>query len=175
MDKHLQVGQHSDGPDVVKHQTAIETRFVQGVPAQGGNLAVLAVNPTPWEEGIRLCKEAIEQFCCEIVIRKTVFTDMPASNYTDWRKWVQELSEQAKQVDWNGYGWEQATLDAILFQCPDPMWKKKIMQGQLNLQDVLEWGIRYAVYTDQGKAIADGNEKAPKGTEPVDRVKVLPP
>ena len=52
------------------------------------------------------------------------------------------------------------------------MWKKKIMQGQLNLQEVLEWGIRYMVAEDQGKAIAgQGAQEAARDTEPLDRVK----
>ena len=62
-----------------------------------------------------------------------------------------------------------------MYQCPSPMWKKKIMQGQLNLQEVLEWGIRYMVAEDQGKAIAgQGAQEAARDTEPLDRSRRSP-
>ena len=95
--------------DLVVHQTAIEIRFQEQVEYAAGPpiiQAVEAIVPTPWLEGIKMCKDAIRQFCSEIVTRKTLFTDMPASDYLDWRKWVQELSEQAKRVNWDNYGWQ---------------------------------------------------------------------
>ena len=95
--------------DLVVHQTAIEIRFQEQVEYAAGPpiiQAVEAIVPTPWLEGIEMCKDAIRQFCSEIVTRKTLFTDMPASDYLDWRKWVQKLSEQAKRVNWDNYGWQ---------------------------------------------------------------------
>ena len=163
--------------DLVVHQTAIEIRHKEVVVQQQGPPAVAAADaivPTPWEAGIELCKAAIREFCSKIVTRKVLFTEMQASNYPEWRKWVQELSEQSKRVNWDNYGWQQATLDAVLYQCPDPLWKKKIMQGQLHLQEALEWGIRYVVATDQGKVLAGQGGQIPNEPEAVDRVKQEP-
>ena len=136
----------NDMEDLVLHQAGIQTKLipevpaVRGVPAGEGGVppAVIAVegrpgvNPTPWQDGLELCKAAISKYSNQITARNRLFTKTPASDYPNWRKWGQELLEQAKRCVWAGYGAEQAALDALLYQCPDKGWKKKILGGKLN-------------------------------------------
>ena len=71
----------------------------------------------------------------KIMARNNLFSKMPDSNFSDWRKWGQELLEQAKRCLWGEYRAEEAALDALLYQCPDANWKVKILQGKFNFQD----------------------------------------
>ena len=46
--------------------------------------------------------------------RNKLFAKMPATEFLDWRKWGQELFEQAKRCIWDTYSAEAAALDALL-------------------------------------------------------------
>ena len=84
-----------------------------------GVAGVVGIDPTPWQEGIGACRAAIIRYTNQIMARNTLFTKMPAANYSDWRKWGVELLEQAKRCSWDDYGFERAALDALMYQCPD--------------------------------------------------------
>ena len=49
-------------------------------------------------------------------------------------KWVKgETSEDSlKKFDWENYGWKEAALDALLYQCPDNVWRQKILTGHMD-------------------------------------------
>ena len=114
------------------------------VPAAQNIAAVVgvpAIVPTPWEAGIDMCRAAITRYTNQIMARNKLFTKMPASDFTDWRKWGQELLVQAKRCMWGDYGVEQATLDALVYQCPDEVWRAKVLQGKLDFQAALNWGF----------------------------------
>ena len=126
-----------DMEDMVVNQAGVEIRQVAQLNAAVGPpvvLAVAAVVPTPFLQGIQLVKTAILRYSNQIMARSRLFTRMPASNYPDWTKWSQELLLQAKRCDWEGYGAEQAALDALVYQCPDKGWKNKILGGKLDFQ-----------------------------------------
>ena len=117
-----------DLEDLVLHQGQVKVRMVPQVvavpasPDQPKVVGMPAVVPTPWLAGIDLCRTAIRQYMNQIMARNKLFTKMPASNFADWRKWGQELLEQAKHCLWDQYGIKQAVLDAPVYQCPDEVW-----------------------------------------------------
>ena len=59
---------------------------------------------------------AISKYSNNVIGRHKLLFKMPA---TDWPKWAQGLLQQAKRSHWEDYGPEQATLDAMLYQCPN--------------------------------------------------------
>ena len=77
----------NDLEDLILHQAKIETRQITAILAAQDVAAVAAVNPTPWEDGLELCRNAISRYTNQIVARNNLFSKMPASNYFDWRKW----------------------------------------------------------------------------------------
>ena len=163
--------------DLVIHQAAVEVRQIPevqavqavqgvvGVPAgpQGNPPAVQAVqavaevigqpavNPTPWEAGLVLIRAAISKYANQITARKKLFSEMPHTDYSDWRKWTQELLEQAKRCIWTNYGPEQAALDALLYQCPDEGWRNKIIGGKMDFHEAVDWGPPRSTQRLKGK------------------------
>ena len=180
----------SDLEDVILHQADIQIKDVpQQDPVQGrsgqeeirdaqGNItqqyqapvrAVIGRNaktPTNWEEAI---KAAIGKYSNEVMARYKLMFEMPASNYADWRKWGQELLEQAKRCKWEEYQAEQAALDALLYQCPNQQWKDKIMEGTLNFQEAINWGMTKLTAKQEGKKIG-GKPDQDSPVLPVDKV-----
>ena len=97
--------------DLVLHLAEVEIRQVQVLQAVqavianpqqniAGVAGVVGVVPTPWEQGIELYRAAISKYSQQIMARSKLFTKRPASDYSDWRKWGQELLEQAKRCLW---------------------------------------------------------------------------
>ena len=128
-----------------------------------------AKTPTNWEEGIAAIKAAIGKYSNEVMARYKLMFQMPASDYADWRKWSQELLEQAKRCKWEEYLAEQAALDALLYQCPNQQWKDKIMEGTLNFQEVINWGMTKLKAKQEGKKIG-GKPEQDSPVLPVDKV-----
>ena len=153
-----------------------EVRDAQGNVTQQHRPAVRAVIgrnaklPTDWDEGIQAIKDAISKYSNQIMARHKLMFLMPASDYSDWRKWGQELLEQAKRCKWEEYTAEVAALDALLYQCPNQQWKDKIMEGTMNVQECIDWGMSKWAAKEQGKIIGDKSVKADSTTLPVDRV-----
>ena len=113
-------------------------------PFRAGRAAVIGrneVRPTNWEDGIQAIKTAINKYSNQVMARHKLMFLMPASDYTDWRKWGQELLEQAKRCNWKDYTAEVAARDALLYQCPNQQWKDKIMEGTLDFQECIDWGM----------------------------------
>ena len=79
------------------------------------------------------------------------------------------MQEQAKRCDWNGYGWEKAALDALIYQCPDKSWRQKIIMEKWDFDTALDYGVRY-VYAKQQSESLSGAKKETRDTIPVDRV-----
>ena len=99
---------------------------------------------------------------------------MPASNYPDWKKWTQEIAEQAKRCTLGiHYTWKEAALDALLYQCPDKTWRKKILGGSLYWQQAVDWGLNQLTAKQEGQELNMGPLKSDTGElkeMPVDRV-----
>ena len=128
----------SELEDIAIHQAKIQIKSalavdpVQGRPEQeevrdqAGNItqqyrqevrAVIgknAVEPTNWEVGIAAIKTAISKYSNQVMARHKLMFLMPASDYKDWRKWGQELLEQAKRCNWEDYTAEVAARDALV-------------------------------------------------------------
>ena len=91
----------------------------------------------------------------DITQRNTLMTGMPASNFDSWRIWGLQLKEQSQRCKWGAeYTWEVAALDALLYQCPDPHWKSKILGNpQWKFQEALDYGIRTLTSKQQGQKL----------------------
>merc|ERR1712030_62570 len=96
--------------------------------------------------------------------RKKLRFDMPAGDYSDWRKWAQELLLQAKRCNWERYGAEQAALDALLYQCPNQQWKDRLMEGNLNFQEAVDYGMTKLTAKEEGKQLGGGSVKSDSTT-----------
>ena len=94
---------------------------------------------------------------------------MPASDYLYWRKWGQELLEQEKRCKWEEYKAEQAALDALLYQCPNQQWKEKILEGTMDFQECIDWGMTKLTAKEEGKQIG-GKIQPDTSTLPVDKL-----
>ena len=161
--------------DLIVHQ--VETRQQNAVLAvvanPGAQPPVLAraktkgIVPTPWDEGLELCRTAISRYTNQVMARNKLLSEMPATDYSDWRKLGQELLKQAKRCLWDDYGFEQAALDALLYQCPEVGWKTKILMGKMNFQKAL--GHWTCDGKEQGKQLI-GLENG-KTEIPINRVK----
>ena len=116
----------SDLEDILLHQAKVQTKAIprvdavepleeiplieanadQGIPGQAfraGRARVIGrpeVVPTPWEEGIRMIKASITKYSNMVMARDKLWHKMPAGDYSDWRKWAQELLLQAKRCNW---------------------------------------------------------------------------
>ena len=139
--------------------------------------AVPALDPivaTPFEEGIELIRAVIGKYSNLIMQRKILMTEMPASDYADWRKWGQMLKKQAQRCNYDDgtYTSDVASLDALLFQCPDAEWRRKILAGNMDFQQAIDYGMRYLTAKNQANqlALANRNGNGSSQTQPVDRV-----
>ena len=168
----------SDLEDIVLHQVKIEIRSqpqidpVEGqeeVPEMPANppavppfnqafcatvRAVIgrsAIVPTAWDEEIEAVKNAICKYSHQVMARFNLMFRMPASNYADWHKWAQEVLEKVKQCNWEEYGFKQTVLDALLYQCPNQHWKDKIMEGKMNFQEAVDYGMAKITAKEEGK------------------------
>ena len=81
-----------------------------------------AVIPTPLEEGIEMIRANIWEYLNGIMKRSILMTKMPSTDHADWIKWANELTDQAKRINWANYDWKETALDALLYQCPDAVW-----------------------------------------------------
>ena len=96
-----------DLEDLILHQArGVTCEIAQVIAAVGPPVvvAVTAVNPTPWEAGLELCRNAISRYTNQIMARNKLLSNMPASDFDDCRKWGQEILEQAKRCLWDKYG-----------------------------------------------------------------------
>ena len=160
--------------DLIQFQSGIETRQQAGVQAQVGPPAIPAVPqivPTTWDDGMALARAAIERHTNQTEARHFLWTEMPASNYTDWRKWGQELVEQAKRCDWDDYDWQKAALDALIYQCPDKQWRQKILMEKWDFNTALDYGIRFVYAKAQSENLSGAKKAASREEVPIDRVK----
>ena len=48
------------------------------------------VQPTEWEAGIQMIRDSITKYSNDVICRKKLMFDMPAGNYSDWRKWLRK-------------------------------------------------------------------------------------
>ena len=78
---------------------------------------------------------------------------MPAGSYPDLRKWGQELEQQAKRVKWDTYDWAAAARDALIYQCPDTIWRNKIIRDKMPFRTALDWGINNVVTKKAGQKL----------------------
>ena len=108
----------------------------------------------------------------DITQRNTLMTGMPASNFDSWRIWGLQLKEQSQRCKWGAeYTWEVAALDALLYQCPDPHWKSKILGNpQWKFQEALDYGIRTLTSKQQGQKLGAAAKSETREELPVDRV-----
>ena len=130
------------------------------VPEQPHVPAVPEVLPTTFEpNGIQLIRDTITKHSNPIWQRAILMTEMPSTNYDDWRTWRLALKEQSQRCEWGpSYTWEVAALDALLYQCPDDHWRKKILAGKWDFQTALDYGIRELQAKKTGQALG-GNGK----------------
>ena len=159
--------------DLIQYQSGIETRQrdrVAGVVGPPAVPEIPRITPSTWDAGMALARAAIERHTNQTEARHFLWTEMPASKYSDWRKWGQELEEQAKRCDWNEYGWEKAALDALIYQCPDKTWRQKIIMEKWNFQVALDYGIKFVYAKTQGEALAGAKKDVPREEMPVDRL-----
>ena len=115
-----------------------------------------AIVPTPWVVGIPKIRKEIRKYSNQIMARHELMFGMPAENYPNWRKWAQELIEQAKRCSWDEYGYEQAAPDALLYQCPNQSGKEKIMEGKMNFQECVDYGMTKLTANEEGRKISGG-------------------
>ena len=163
----------NDMEDLIQFQSGIETRQQARVQAVIGPPAVPEIpqiTPSTWEEGMTLARAAINRHTNQTEARHYLWTEMPPSNYTDWRKWGQELVEQAKRCDWNNYAWEKAALDALIYQCPDSLWRQKILMEKWDFQTALDYGIRYVYAKAQSEGLGGAKKESTREEMPLDRV-----
>ena len=78
-----------------------------------------------------------------IMKRSILMTKMPSTDHADWIKWANELTDQAKRINWANYDWKEAALDALLYQCPDAVWRQKILTGRMDFQQSVKYGMRF--------------------------------
>ena len=103
---------------------------VPEVPERPYVPAVIGSTPTVWEVGLQMIRDTITKYGNDITQRHTLMTKMPSTDYDSWRVWGLRLKEQSKRCKWGAaYTWEVAALDALLYQCPDPHWKTKILNN----------------------------------------------
>ena len=126
---------------------------------------------TTWDEGIKMIRNAISKYSNQVMARYKLMFEMPATDHTDYRKWCDELLEQAKRCQWEEYGAEQAALDALLYQCPNQSWKDKIMEGKVNFHEAVEYGLSKLAARQEGKKITVSGVKPETTPElPLDRL-----
>ena len=134
--------------------------------------AVIGSTPTVCEVGLQMICNTITKYGNDIMQHNTLMTGMPASNYDSWRIWGLRLKEQSKRCKWGAaYTWEVAALDALLYQCPDPHWKTKILNNpSWNFQEALDYGIRTLTSKQQGQNLGSAVKSEKREELPVDRV-----
>ena len=156
-------GPSGDPPGQAEQQEQLEQQHVPKVPA---------VVPTKWDNGIKMIENTIQKYMNPIMQRAILMTEMPAANYDDWRTWGLALKEQSQRFAWGkDYTWEVAALDALLYQCPDQHWKKKILAGKWDFQTALDYGIRELFAKLQAEELGNNNRAKGRATEePVNSV-----
>ena len=128
------------------------------------------VTATSWADGIEAIKKAIGKYSNSVMDRYKLMFKMPATDYEDWRKWGQELLEQAKRCKYEDHTAEKAALDALLYQCPNQQWKDKIMEGELDFQECIDWGMTKLTAREEGKQIGDKTTKTNAPTLPIEKL-----
>ena len=111
----------------------------------------LEVPTTPWEQGIQMIKDTISKYSNQVCARNKLWHNMPAGDYSDWRNWAQELLLQAERCVWEGYGAEQAALDAMTYQCPNQQWKDRLMEGHITFDEAINYGMTKLTAKQEGK------------------------
>ena len=125
---------------------------------------------TAWADGIEEIKKAIGKYSNSVMDRYKLMFKMPASDYDDWRKWGQELLEQAKRCKYEEHTAEKAELDALLYQCPNQQWKDKIMEGTLDFQECIDWGMTKLTAKEEGQKIGDKTTKTDTPVLPLEKL-----
>ena len=97
-----------------------------------------AIPVTGFDAGMQMIKDAITKHSNPVMQRCILMTEMPSTNYDSWSTCGIALKEQTKRCMYGAkYTWEEAALDALLYQCPDPHWRKKILAGKWDFQTAL--------------------------------------
>ena len=71
--------------------------------------------------------------------RMKLFCQMPQEDL-GFDVWAKELVKQGRRINWTGYDWETAVLDAIIFQTTDTKLRAKSLAQKFTLTQALEWG-----------------------------------
>ena len=82
------------------------------------------------------------------------------------------LVQQAERCNYDDgtYNSKVAALDALLFQCPDAEWRRKILAGNMNFQQAIDYGMQNLTVKKQSEELSQAHRNGEKETQPVDRV-----
>ena len=133
---------------------------------------VASVTPTTMDAGLKMIWDTITKHSNLIMQRAILMTEMSPSDYDDWRTWGLTQKEQSQRCAWGAkYTWGVAALDALLYQCPDQTWKKKILVEKWDFQQALDYGIREVTAKKMDAELGKKNGQSDKSEDiPANRV-----
>ena len=60
---------------------------------------------------------------------------------TSFEKWSQRLAEAAKLIDYDGYNWKAAVVDAVLLQTSNKKLRERALQEEITYEELIKLGI----------------------------------
>ena len=76
-----------------------------------------------------------------------------------------ELELQSKRCEWERYNWESAALAALIYQCPDKVWRSKIIRDKMTFRVAVDWGVNNLVTQKAGKKIDKSHRKVKRDSQ----------
>ena len=112
--------------------------------------------------------EGIRKQTNQAIARHRLMTGLDQGK-KNFATWYPTVKEQAKHCSFDGYGVDEATRDAFLFQTSSPKLKQKILAENLNLDNTIKFGLAYK----QSRKTAESLRTTAVSADSGDRVAAL--
>ena len=93
-----------------------------------------------YAQAVKKIKDGLSKRTNKVVQRNMLLANFPQDSKC-YKKWSQEICNAAELIDYEGYDFRQAAIDAILLQTSNPKLRERGLQENVSLEKLLEIGI----------------------------------
>ena len=93
-----------------------------------------------FDEAVTKISDELKKRTNKVVQRNTLLTRYPQGKKS-FEKWSMEIANAAKLIDFTGYDWKEAAVDAIVLQTSNSKLREKALQENAKYDDIMSMGI----------------------------------
>ena len=133
----------------------------------------MVLDADTFEQSVEKITNKLKERTNQVVQRNMLLSNHPQGTKS-FEKWSREVSDSAKLIDFMGYDWKQAAVDAMILQTTSSKLREKALSENASYEELLKLGITKE-QSEKGGALleqASGNSSSRNIDEEVRRLKL---